>query len=83
MSGYTFLQWVAHEVLLSFGTLKSWNSVNLALGCFRCAVGLSLWRTIFEWGLIGVYGPNDDFMRWALFEELSFFVFLGHSVVFG
>jgi len=28
----------------------------------------------FEWGLIGVYRPNDDYMRLALFEELSFFM---------
>jgi len=26
----------------------------------------------FEWGLIGVYGPNDDHMRCVLFKELSF-----------
>jgi len=28
----------------------------------------------FVRGLIGVYGPNDDYMRLALFEELSSFM---------
>jgi len=28
----------------------------------------------FEWGLIGVYGPNDDHLRCALFEELVSFM---------
>jgi len=29
----------------------------------------------FEWDLIGVYGPNDDYMRCVLFEELSSFMY--------
>ena len=37
----------------------------------------------FVWGLIGVYGPNDDNLRSAFFDELKFFVSVGHSVVFG
>jgi len=28
----------------------------------------------FVWGLIGVYGPNDDNLRFALFDELKFFM---------
>ena len=28
----------------------------------------------FVWGLIGVYGPNDDRVRGALFEELMTFI---------
>jgi len=28
----------------------------------------------FKWSLIEVYGPNDDYLRFALFEELSFFM---------
>ena len=28
----------------------------------------------FEWGLIGVYGPNDDHLRYALFEKFLLFL---------
>ena len=28
----------------------------------------------FVCGLIGVYGPNDDNLRFALFDELKFFM---------
>jgi len=28
----------------------------------------------FEWGLIGVYGPNDDHLQCALFEEPVSFI---------
>jgi len=28
----------------------------------------------FVWGLIGVYGPKDDNLRFALFDELKFFM---------
>ena len=28
----------------------------------------------FAWGRIGVYGPNDDNLRFALFDELKFFM---------
>jgi len=37
----------------------------------------------FEWGLIGIYGPNDDHFQCALFELLLFMSFLGHPLVFG
>jgi len=36
----------------------------------------------FVWGLISVYRPNDDNLRFALFDELKFFVSAGHSLVF-
>ena len=37
----------------------------------------------FVWGLIGIYGPNDDTLRVGLWEELEkFFFFVGYSLVF-
>ena len=35
----------------------------------------------FVWRLIGVYGPNDNNLRFVLFDELKFFVSMGHSLV--
>jgi len=34
-------------------------------------------------GLIGVCVPNDDNLRFALFDELKFCVSVGYSMVFG
>ena len=63
----------------SGGIIVIWDPEVLELGDSRigsfsvCCKFRSL-EDNFEWGLIGVYGPNDDYMRRALFEELSFFM---------
>ena len=63
----------------SGGIIVIWDPQVLELGESRigsfsvCCRFKSL-EDNFEWGLIGVYGPNDDYMRRALFEELSFFM---------
>ena len=44
------------------------------IGSFSVCCRFKSMEDNFEWGLIGVYGPNDDNMRRALFEELSFFM---------
>ena len=38
LSGFTYLQWVAQEALLSFGILKFWNLATLAPGRFLFVV---------------------------------------------
>ena len=48
--------------------------MTLALGRFLCFCEFKSLEDNFEEGLIGVYGPNDDYVRLALFEELSIFM---------
>jgi len=60
--------------------------VDCCIGSFSACCKFKSLEDNFEWGLIGVYGPNDDHLRCALFEELLLFMSyweLGHSVVFG
>ena len=52
-----------------FGTLIFWSLFALELSLFLCCKFKSLQEN-FVWGLIMVYGPNDDNVRFALFEEL-------------
>ena len=48
--------------------------VDSRVGCFSmCCIFKSL-HDSFVWGLIGVYGPNDDRVRGSLFEEPRTFI---------
>jgi len=45
------------------------------IGSFSICCKLKSLEDSFEWGLIGVYWPNDDYMRSVLFEGLSSFMY--------
>jgi len=51
-----------------------WELDDSRIGSFSVCSRFKSLESNFEWGLIEVYGPNDDYMRRALFEELSFFM---------
>ena len=60
---------------MSFRILKSWSSwslLTLALGRFLFVVSFKSLEDNFEWRLIRVYGPNDNYRQLAFFEDLSF-----------
>jgi len=44
------------------------------IGSFSVCCKFKCLEESFDWGLIGVYGPNDDYMRCVLFDELSSFM---------
>jgi len=44
------------------------------VGTYAVCLKLKSFKRDFVWGLIGVYGPNDDNLRYALFEELKLFM---------
>jgi len=48
--------------------------VDSRIGSFSVCCKFKSLEDNFEWGLIGVYGPNDDHLRCALFEELVSFM---------
>ena len=64
----------------SGGIIILWDSQVLELedssiGCFSVCCRFKSLHDNFAWGLIRVYGPNDDRARGALFEELRSFIF--------
>ena len=88
--GCCLLEWLyLLSVGCSRGIIAIWDHqvlelANSRIGSFSdCCMFKSL-EDDFECGQIGVYVPNDGYLWVALFEELLFFyVFLGHSMVFG
>jgi len=63
----------------SGGIIILWNPkilelVDSRIGSFSVSCKFKSLEDNFEWGLIGVYGPNDDHLRCALFEELMSFM---------
>jgi len=48
--------------------------VDSCIGSFSVCCKFKSLEDNFEWGLIGVYGPNDDHLRCALFEKLLLFM---------
>ena len=54
-----------------------WDLADSHIGSFSVCCKFKSLDDNFEWGQIGVNGPNDDYLRHALFEELSFLCLLG------
>ena len=50
--------------------------VDSKVGTYAVCIKLKSLKYDFVWGLIGVYGPNDDSLRYALFDELKLFLSL-------
>ena len=48
--------------------------INSKVGTYAICDKFKSLNDDFVWGLIGVYGPNDDNLRIACFDELKFFV---------
>jgi len=44
------------------------------MGTYAGCCKLKLLNDNFVWGLIGVYGPNDDNLRYVLFDKLKLFM---------
>ena len=76
-SEWLYLPSVGH----SGGIIVIWDPQVLELGESRigsfsvcCTCTFKSLEDNFEWGLIGVYGANDDYLQRALFKELSLFM---------
>jgi len=78
--GRRFVDWV---VLLpvgrSGGIVIIWDDQALELidskvGMYAICGKFKSLNDDFVWGLIGVYGSNNDNLRFALFDELKFFM---------
>ena len=48
--------------------------VDYKVGAYAICLKLNSLIDDFVWGLIGVYRPNDDSLRYALFDELKLFM---------
>jgi len=78
--GRRLVEWI-HLPLVgrSGGIIILWDPqilelVDSGIGSFSICCKFKSLEDNFEWGLIGVYGPNDDHLRCALFEELLLFM---------
>lgn len=58
-----------------------WSLLTLESSLFVCCKFKSS-QYDFVWGLIGVYVPNDDNERFAIFGELVTFISVGYPLVF-
>ena len=50
--------------------------VDSKVGTYAVCIKFKSSKDDFVWGLIGVYGPNDDNLRYVLFDELKLFLSL-------
>ena len=72
-----FLDWVVLDAInTARGVLLVWDKrvfekVDCAIGLFSINVLLKGVADDFVWACSGVYGPNEDSQRGALWEELS------------
>ena len=75
--GSPFVDWAVLDAIQTFGgVLMLWDKrevekVNVSVGLFSVSVLLRGVVDGFEWVYIGLYGPNADHYRAALWEELS------------
>ena len=75
--GSPFVDWVVLDAIqTSRGVLLLWDKrvvekVDVSIGLFSVSVLLRGVVDGFEWVYIGLYGPNADHYRAALWEELS------------
>ena len=75
--GSPFLDWVILDAVnTTGGVLLVWDKrdfeqVDYTVGLFSINVLLKGVVDDFVWACSGVYGPNEDYQRGALWEELS------------
>ena len=77
LSGSPFSDWAVLDAVQSFrGVLLLWDKqvvekIDVSVGRFSVSVLLRGVLDGFEWVCTGIYGPNADIHRAALWEELS------------
>ena len=61
---------------LSFGMAQVLELVDSKVGTYAVCIKFKSLKGDFAWGLIGVYGLNNDNLRYAFFDELKLFLSL-------